>query len=163
MKVIIFLSALSLLLLNCAEVREALPPPQEATVTGLSDEMLQAVNRLRESGCRCGNRRMPPAPPLDWDSRLAAAARRHAEDMSNRGFFDHRGSDGSKVGTRARDAGFAWRHIGENIAYNYGNVPEVVSGWQNSPAHCRNLMSPDFRSMGAAYQSGYWVQVLGAE
>ncbi len=163
MKWIVLLSGLSLLVLNCAAVKEEFSPPQEAAITNLPAEMLEAVNRLRVSGCRCGSRKMAPAPPLDWDTRLASAAQRHAADMNKRGFFDHRGSDGSKVSSRARDAGFNWRHIGENIAYDYGNVAEVVSGWQDSPAHCRNLMSPDFRSMGAAYEGGYWVQVLGAE
>lgn len=138
-------------------------PVEPATAPGSAQAMLEAVNDLRARGCRCGLTRMPPVLPLSLDNRLEQAAQRHAEDMARRDFFSHQGSDGSNVSTRAREAGFAWRNIGENIAYNYPDAAAVVAGWQESTPHCRNMMSADFRQMGAAVQDAYWVQVLGRE
>lgn len=148
------------LALNCSTFDTAVAPSAEPASP---QAMLKAVNDLRARGCRCGLKQMPPAPPLSWDNRLAQAARRHAADMAQQGFFSHQGSDGSKVSTRARDTGYQWRHIGENIAYNYPDAEAVVQGWQESPSHCKNMMGADFQQMGAAYQGKYWVQVLGRE
>jgi len=145
---------------NCSTLES--PVPME-TPPASPSEMLSAVNILRAKGCRCGSKQMPAVPPLQWDNRLAVAARRHARDMSNKDFFDHRGSDGSDVSTRAREAGFQWRQIGENIAFNYPNATAVVQGWQESPPHCKNMMSAGFQQMGAAHVDGYWVQAMGKE
>ncbi|MEQ8704037.1 MAG: CAP domain-containing protein [Phaeodactylibacter sp.] len=146
------------LFLNCA----MLVTPAEPAASS-ADPMLKAVNDLRARGCRCGSAQMPPVPPLSWDDRLTTAAQRHAGDMARRDFFSHQGSDGSTFSKRASDAGYRWRNIGENIAYNYPDAVTVVQGWQESPAHCKNMMSADFRQMGAAVYGGYWVQVLGQE
>lgn len=156
--ILLFLT--TILALNCSTVDA---PAEPATNPQSPQAILKAVNDLRSRGCRCGIKRMPPVPPLSWDSRLEQAAQRHAMDMAKRDFFSHQGSDGSKVSTRARDAGFDWRNIGENIAYNYPNAAAVAAGWQESPPHCKNMMSAEFRQMGAAVQDGYWVQVLGRE
>ncbi|MCI4647784.1 CAP domain-containing protein [Phaeodactylibacter sp.] len=150
----------AILALHCSTLDA---PVEPATTPGAAQAILEAVNDLRSRGCRCGLKRMPPVPPLSWDSRLEQAAQRHAEDMAQQDFFSHQGSDGSNVSTRAREAGFAWRNIGENIAYNYPDAAAVVAGWQESTSHCRNMMSADFKQMGAAVQEGYWVQVLGRE
>ena len=156
--ILLFLT--TILTLHCS----TLDAPVELAANSNSPQtMLEAVNDLRSRGCRCGLKRMPPVPPLSWDNRLQQAAQRHAKDMAQQDFFSHQGSDDSNVSTRARDAGFAWRNIGENIAYNYPDAAAVVAGWQESPPHCRNMMSADFRQMGAAVYGGYWVQVLGQE
>lgn len=42
------------------------PSIAEETIDGsaISTSMLTAVNQLRQSGCKCGRKRMPPAPAL---------------------------------------------------------------------------------------------------
>jgi uncharacterized protein YkwD len=157
MKQMLFLLT-SMLVLNCTVSEMPVEPSSEP---GTAKAMLKAVNDLRARGCRCGSKRMPPVPALQWDDLLALAAQRHAGDMASGDFFSHTGSDGSRVSQRAREVGYTWRQIGENIAYNYPNAEAVIAGWQESPPHCKNMMSPDFKQMGAAYQDGYWVQVLG--
>ncbi len=126
------------------------------------DPMLAAVNTLRQTGCTCGDKQMPPAEPLRWNELLARAARAHAADMSNGQFFSHTGSDGSSVAIRASKAGYKWSWIGENIAIGYSTISEVVDGWRSSPGHCRNMMNPYFYEMGAARNGAYWVQVFGS-
>lgn len=143
--------------------RQTEPSIAEETVDGsaISNSMLAAVNQLRRSGCKCGRKRMPPVPALQWDSKLESAALQHAKDMSQKNFFDHKGSDGSDAGQRASYAGYKWRNIGENIAQGPTSVAEVIQGWQESPGHCLNIMSADFTEIGAVQYGDLWVQVFG--
>ena len=125
------------------------------------DEMLAAVNDARAQGATCGDKPMPPAGPLIWDSRLDAAATAHSRDMADRRQMTHRGSDGSKVGDRVRAAGYEWRYVGENIARGQRSVAEVMDGWMESPSHCAQIMDPALDEIGAAEAEGYWTQVFG--
>ncbi len=123
--------------------------------------MLEEVNRLRQSGCQCGDDYFPPVPALRWDARLAKAARAHAADMKSSNRMSHTGSDGSTIGQRARRAGYAWSMIGENVAWGYSDIPSVVEGWKNSDGHCRNMMKKEYVHLGAAQYGVYWVQEFG--
>lgn len=143
---------------------EPASPASEAAASGVSDfaaQMLEEVNALRATGCRCGSRQMPPVPALKWNGQLEQASRRHADDMKNNGFFSHTGSDGSSMSARVSQAGYAWRAVAENIAWGYPNVSSVVEGWKDSPGHCENMMSGSYTEMGAARAGTYWVQDLG--
>ena len=124
-------------------------------------EMLNAVNAARAAGQTCGGTRVPSARALVWNDRLQLAASIHTVDMFNHQYFDHLGTDGSRVGDRTSQAGYSWRAVGENIARGQRSVREVVSDWIASPSHCRNLMDPRFAEMGASEQGQYWTQVFG--
>ena len=124
-------------------------------------EMLSALNAVRKAGATCGGTPMPPAAPLVWDRRLAAAADRHVRDMATHKRFSHRGSDGLHAGERARRMGYDWRALGENIARHQRSVDQVLDDWLASPSHCRQIMSPAYAEVGAAKVGGYWAQVFG--
>ncbi|HWS99023.1 MAG TPA: CAP domain-containing protein [Pyrinomonadaceae bacterium] len=82
-------------------------------------------------------------PPLAWDGDLCRAARAHSENMGRRNFFDHEGPDGTSLLDRVNAIGIAWRSLGENIAYNKGQVDPVrvaVEQWMQSPKHLSNIM-----------------------
>ncbi len=149
------------LLMSCSPQRFPTAANPEPGAEVYPRRTLAAVNALRKEGCRCGNRRMPPAPPLNWDNRLQKAAQRHADDMHRHNFFDHRGSDDSTMSERAAEAGFEWSYIAENIAYGYPSAEAVVQTWKESPGHCENMLDPNYTRMGVAERGGYWVQVLG--
>ncbi len=121
---------------------------------------LAEINTLRQKGCYCGNQWMPPAPPLEWDILLEAAAERHAYDMAQHDHFGHNGTDGSDVSDRINGTGYRWGKIAENIAYGYDSIALVVKGWKDSPSHCENMMDSTFTEMGAASANEYWVQTL---
>lgn len=131
--------------------------------------ILDGVNAARAAGRTCGARYFPPAPPLTWNLELGNAALAHSQDMAEHRYFSHEGSDGTHAGERARQAGYPWRRIGENIAAGLGTPEEAVAGWLDSPLHCENVMEPAFKEMGAAYavspksKTGrtYWTQVFG--
>ncbi|MEM8901412.1 MAG: CAP domain-containing protein [Bacteroidota bacterium] len=122
--------------------------------------MLEEVNKLRSEGCQCGDDFFSPAPALSWNSQLEDAAARHTQDMAANNHFDHKGTDGSRLGDRVTDAGYRYASAGENIALGYNSIANVVKAWQESEGHCRNLMNPNFRELGAAEKESYWTQVF---
>lgn len=125
-----------------------------------AEEMLLAVNQLRVHGCYCGENYMPPVKPLKWNAALEKAAMRHAKDMSDNRRFEHTGSDGSTVANRVSDTGYNWSAVGENIAYGYKSIEKVISGWQKSEGHCRNIMKATYVEMGVARIGNYWAQTF---
>lgn len=138
------------------------PEPESTPIsTSWEQDLLDMVNEIRQSGCRCGNKKMSPVQPLELDTKLTKAAQIHADDMYSNRFFNHTGSDGSKVSDRATRVGFSWNNIGENISEGYPTVASAFNGWKSSSGHCKNMMSPDFRYMGAAKKESYWVQTFG--
>jgi uncharacterized protein YkwD len=132
-------------------------------------EVLALTNAARAQSRACGDRHFDAVAPLQADVRLDEAARLHALDMANRGYFSHRGADGRQPADRIAAAGYRWRSAGENIAAGQPRAQDAVQGWIRSPGHCANLMSPNFRAMGIGFAvnpdspSGiYWVQTFGA-
>lgn len=114
----------------------------------------EAVNAMRAGKGR---------PALSYAPALAQAARAHAEDMAQRGFFDHRGSDGSDVGDRTRRAGYRWCWAAENIAWGQRSLDRALATWAASPGHARNMLSRKARAFGIARGKGnIWVMVLAA-
>lgn len=114
-------------------------------------------------------RKKAGAPPLRANSLLDKAAQRHAEDMLARGYFAHESPQKKTVRERAREAGYDWRTVGENIAEGQFTVDEVMRTWMNSPGHRRNILDPDFKELGVGLAlgrsgSGYrvlWAQAFG--
>jgi uncharacterized protein YkwD len=133
-------------------------------------EMLAAVNARRRAGASCGTHgSFPAAPDLTWNAQLTQAAVAHSDNMVANNFFDHTGSNGSTLGTRATAAGYVWSSLGENIAAGQTSVAQVVDGWMKSDGHCANLMNAGFRDIGVACVAGtasntyrtYWTQDFG--
>jgi uncharacterized protein YkwD len=130
--------------------------------------VLELVNQARAIPRYCGRSAFGAAPPLRWNESLAQASRLHAEDMAQRNYFSHRGSDGSSPGQRIERAGYRYRAMGENLAGGQLQPEDAVAGWIKSPEHCANLMNPAFTEMGSAYavdpgseMGVYWAQAFG--
>ena len=92
-------------------------------------------------------------PPLEWDDNAAAAARAHAQDMLERGYFAHETPEGLTVADRMWRAGVLEVTVGENIAYYEGYSPQeavekAVVDWMNSPHHRENILRPGFTHLG---------------
>jgi len=98
---------------------------------------------------------------LSWDGVAYAAARKHALDMLNRGYFDHVNPEGLGPVERMWAEGVLEIMVGENLALYKGYSPEyaagvVVEDWLGSPRHRDNLLKPEFTHLGIAL-----VQVNG--
>jgi uncharacterized protein YkwD len=157
------LLSIFLLFSHCSNAQRKNPTVTFATSGDFRNDMLNAVNKVRAAGCKCGGRNMPPVPPVRWNTQLEAAAMRHAKDMSIHNHFDHIGTDGSEFDRRITESGYKWRDIGENIAFGYDNINAVMVGWIQSPTHCRQLMSNKVDEMGVARHGKYWVQEFGRQ
>lgn len=124
--------------------------------------ILELVNIHRSIGAFCGDEYFHPVDPVEWNKKLADAARIHSEDMSKNKFFSHDGSDGSKINSRVELVGYEYSLVAENLAYGETqNERKVVAGWMNSPSHCVNIMNETLSEMGVARHGRYWTQVLG--
>lgn len=130
------------------------------------DQFLTLINKTRQKGCKCGDLKMPPAPPIVWNDDLEKAALGHAKDMAKQDYFSHESKDGRSMNTRIVTAGYYFKGfksfmIGENIALGQTSIAEVMAGWFSSPGHCKNLMNPGFKEVGVAEYNKYWVQDFG--
>ena len=89
---------------------------------------------------------------LVWNDRLADVARSHSQDMAEKKYFSHRGSDGSMVDDRADKLGIRnWEGIGENIAFTRGYSDAAafaVDRWMDSAAHRKNLLDQRWNETG---------------
>jgi uncharacterized protein YkwD len=138
------------------------PPGDPGTGTGvpgidsIRQEFLDAVNLARSEDRMCGNELWQAAPAVAWSDVLAMAAYLHSEDMATNQLFSHAGSDGSTAGERIAREGYDWWTYGENIALGYQTVPAVLQGWLGSEGHCRNIMTPAFTEIGAAFAEGQY-------
>jgi uncharacterized protein YkwD len=115
----------------------------------------------RDNGARCGSTKMRSTSSLLWSCELANAADNHVSDMAKNGFMSHKGSDGSTVGQRATKANYIWRNVAENVAKGFEVPKNVHRVWLESPGHCKNIMNPIYREMGAAKVGDYWVVMFG--
>lgn len=133
----------------------------------IEQKSIEILNATRSQPRNCGNRHFQSTEPLRWSPALAEAANRHVKDMSQRGYFDHKGSDGRWPGDRITAAGYTWRTYGENLALGHSTMAEIIENWLESSEHCSNLMNGAFTETGIACAAGgdqtpYWVMVLAA-
>jgi len=142
--------------------------PAQIDAARIDERILTLVNRARSQARRCGQTLNAAAPRLKSAPALTRAAAAHALDMATRGYFSHQGPGGDTPAARVRQAGYAYRIVGENIAAGPTTAEEVVQGWLDSPGHCENIMDPRFSDVGVAYATNpgklevYWAQVFAA-
>jgi uncharacterized protein YkwD len=133
------------------------------------DQTLALINAQRAAGATCGSTVMPPVAPIVMEEHLRQAARCHSLDMGVNAYFDHNSQDGRTPWDRIAQAGYSnasWQ--GENIAAGYASPDAVVTGWMNSPGHCTNIMSANFKDTGLGYAlvsgspyQSYWTEDFG--
>ena len=127
-----------------------------------NDLLLKLVNDKRTAGCTCGTTVMPAVPALTWSNLLAASASMHSKDMNANNFFEHVSSNGKTTADRLTSVGYRWISLAENLGSGQANEQAVVNAWIASESHCKNIMSPALKEMGAAKEGKYWTQDFGA-
>jgi len=112
-------------------------------------------------------------PALATDTRLMSAAARKAADIVGCNQFSHTAC-GLAFDQRIKDAGYAYRAAGENIAWgsgSYATMRSIMTSWLNSTGHRANILSSAYRDQGIAVLkatfSGYanaqiWVNEFAA-
>jgi uncharacterized protein YkwD len=147
---------LTALFLSCNN--EDAAPVVDANVT---DSVLIEINKLRTTGCKCGEEDMPPVPLLVSNTILTQTAINYAHDMYARNYFSHISPEGTSPIQRAATLGYPGAYVGEVIARNYESPAAVVLGWKNSTDHCKAMMSSTYVEMGAGKSGTIWVSNLG--
>jgi uncharacterized protein YkwD len=85
--------------------------------------------------------------PLQWDSRLADAARIHAQKMAQAGGISHRFAGEPDLGQRARSTGALFKSVAENVAMG-GTPEEIHLALMNSPGHRANILNSQYNAGG---------------
>lgn len=129
------------------------PSPEINADQQFVDEVVRLVNAERK-----GNGRRE----LVVDSRLTQAANIRAHEVST--LFEHVRPDGSDSFTVVDQMGIRYYAVGENIAYNHKTPEAVMKAWMNSPGHKRNILDPDYNTIGVGITtvngSKYVVQIF---
>jgi len=114
------------------------------------------------------------AGKVELEDKLSATAQAHARAMAKAdkyGDDDKNGHvwDGKKPDDRARDAGYKFSYLGENVGWNLNQkepAEVIVKAWIKSTYHEKNMVNKDFTQTGigaAMGKSGKWyfVQLFG--
>ena len=98
---------------------------------------------------------------LSRNRTLAAAGRRHAADMVQRGYFAHDTPEGSTPAARIASTAWVPRtgrwYVGENLAWGapgHATPRDIVRNWMNSPSHRENVLRPMFEEIGVGLVAG---------
>ena len=119
-------------------------------------------------------RRQENLPAIKSDVHLLSAARYFANFMARTDKYGHT-ADGNEPATRAKNFGYEYCIVAENIAYQFNSAgfatgelaTRFVEGWKNSPGHRRNMLDPNVTDTAVAIaRSGatdhyYAVQLFG--
>ena len=97
-------------------------------------------------------------------AQLVEAAQKHACDNAGRNKMTHTGSDGSKLGSRIKRAGYRYGKANENVGWGYRDPGAMLKGWMASDGHRRNILARGTRDIGVGVATGsdgnaYWVMV----
>ena len=137
----------------------AVDPYDEANATapeGYAREILTLTNAEREK---------EGLVPLVWDVTLAHCADVRAAELPHLTMeqnINHLRPDGTKWYTVNEDVMYA-----ENISYGQASAQEVFDAWVASESHYKNMMNPDYRTVGVSLyitESGYvyyWIEEFG--
>lgn len=95
------------------------------------------------------------------------AARWHARDMGESGYFSHTDSLGRDPSARVADFGYSGT-AGENAAAGNSAAIGTFCQWKNSPGHNANMLRPEFRVIGIGSETvqssqygSYWSTPFG--
>jgi len=89
---------------------------------------------------------------LGQNDKLDSAARRHSTDMACNNLRGHTGSDGSSVGQRVAEAGYA-SSGSEEIIYVGGGAEAALSWWLNDQVHRDAILRAEHRHIGVSVSS----------
>jgi uncharacterized protein YkwD len=150
-----FTLALMLVFAACASDGLDAPPPGCGSETEIAE--LDETNRARlDAG----------VAPLACVTALAVAARKHAQDMCDQGYFDHVSLDGRSFEDRIRAEGVMFGMGGENIARGQPTAAAVHASWMMSDGHRGNILHPGYARIGIGHVpcpdggGPFWVQTF---
>lgn len=96
-----------------------------------------------------GARLQEGLPPVQWDNRLAEAARMHAALLASNRQLSHQFAGELPLEQRISTADVRVFRLGENVAVNY-DAQGAHEAFMNSPGHRANILNAEFDAVGVA-------------
>jgi len=138
-------------LINKVELPVSLPPPlrlpEQATESFLTKAgVIEWTNEQRTTN---------NLPPLVQNPKLDAVAQTKAQDMLRLQYFGHVSPSGAGAADLAKNAGYQFLAIGENLAMgDFKDDQALVLAWMNSPGHRANILNSRYTEIGVAVLRG---------
>jgi uncharacterized protein YkwD len=92
--------------------------------------------------------------PLQFDSRLAAAADDRMRDMEELAYWSHESPDGRSPFMWLRMRNYPYQNAGENLAAGFETCEVLVDAWMESKGHRDNILSENYTECGIAVIDG---------
>lgn len=93
--------------------------------------------------------------PLEENALLRKAAENKLEDMFKQQYFEHESPDGKMPSDLAKDVGYEYVLVGENLALgNFKDDEVLVQAWMDSPGHRANILNNKYSEIGTAARKG---------
>ncbi|MCX4241088.1 CAP domain-containing protein [Paraliomyxa miuraensis] len=135
------------------------------------DELLDALEELRQAGAECEGEVVDGVGPLEPIPTLQCAARLHAGDLVRHPehALGHEGTDGRSALARVNAAGYDGIARHELLAGDYAAADALVEAWRGNEAHCKAVLDRDLDHVGVAQAQSptgdriVWVVVTGQE
>lgn len=134
--------AIIFLLVGVALSAQAQKSPQEK----------QLFDQLNQSRKEAG------LPALNWDERLAEAAREHSQRMADTNELGHVLKGEQSVAERVAGKDVHFNRSGENVGYDT-DFNDLHRSWMDSPPHRENILNPNYNVVGigvAHTDDGLW-------
>ena len=88
---------------------------------------------------------------LKENLRLDVSAEKKLEDMFAKQYFEHLSPDNVGVKDLAKNAGYEYILIGENLAMgDFNNDSALLDAWMASPGHRENILNKNYTEIGVA-------------
>lgn len=91
---------------------------------------------------------------LNYNPQLEQAAILKAQDMFSKNYWAHTSPDGETPWSFFSKAGYSFKFAGENLAKDFDNSSQVVSGWMESSGHKENILNANFTEIGVGVMNG---------
>lgn len=92
--------------------------------------------------------------PLQYNEKLAEAAKNKAENMFSKNYWSHYGPAGETPWEFILGSGYQYEYAGENLAKNFLFSDGIVEAWMNSETHKENLLRSEYSDVGFAIVNG---------
>jgi uncharacterized protein YkwD len=109
---------------------------------GMAGEILKYTNKERASQLLSN---------LSLNNRLNKVATKKVDDLFAKEYFEHISPNGEGASDLARDIGYEYLIIGENLAMGiFDSGQEIVQAWMDSPGHRANILNNKYTEIGIA-------------
>lgn len=132
-------------------------PLQQPTREVLKDTTGSSLTRWGVISWTNQQRTKEGVASLTENPTLDSVADRKASDILAKQYFAHVSPSGAGVADLARDAGYEYALIGENLALgDFRSDQDIVDAWMNSPGHRANMLNAKYTDIGVAVKQGMY-------